>query len=155
MSWKDNPIMTWNGNKITDHGREPLSVSSERFGTDQRMHNGSLRRFNVAKKRTWTITWNMIPSVNGVTDGISTADGGYSGSQIEAFYEANDSSFRMVLRNGSAIDQATPIGASTAGTPYEDADFEGVDVMITAFSKEVVKRGIVDLWNMSVTLEEV
>lgn len=152
--WKDNAIMLWNGTKVTDHGRDPLSMSTQRIGSDQRMANGTLRRHTIAKKRTWSVSWNNLPSTNTVVGGFSTADGGMSGEQIETFYKTTDGKFRMVLRRGSALGKAVPNPLDTA-LPYEDQDFYICNVMITDFSKEVLKRGNVDIWNMSVTLEEV
>lgn len=152
--WKDNPIMTWAGTKVTDHGRAPLSQSVERIGTDKRMADGTLRRQFVATKRSWQISWESVPSKNGVSGGMSTADGGMSGTDIENFYNANHGSFRMILRRGSAINISDPNPAESA-LPYEDTNFYVVNVMLTDFSKEVRKRGKVDLWGMSVTLEEI
>jgi hypothetical protein len=152
--WKDNAIMTWAGTKVTDHGRQPLSESVERFGTDKRMADGTLRRMHTASKRTWAVTWDNIPSTNTVVTGYKTVDAGMSGEQIEDFYFANPGKFRLVLRRGSAKDIATPNPLESA-LHYEDANFYVVNVMITEFSKEVRKRGAVDFWNMSVTLEEI
>lgn len=146
--------MFWAGTKVSDHGRESLSETYERIGSDTRMANGTLRRQHVAKKRTWTTSWNNLPSTNTVTGGMKTADGGMSGEQMEDFYNATNGSFRLVLRRGSAVDKTAPNPAETA-LPYEDNDFYICNVMMTEFSKEVLKRGRVDLWNVSVTLEEV
>ena len=134
-----NTIMYWhNGStfvRVSDHNRGPLSQDIERIERKQRMADGTLRRHTVAKKRTWSASWEMLPSVN--TGGMTTADGGMSGSEMEAFQDANDGQFQMQLRTG----------AGTITTVW---------VMIAEFSKEVVKRGPnADLWNVSITLEEV
>lgn len=153
--WKDNTIMLWNDNKVTDHGRGSLNMSTERIGKDQRMADGTLRRQFVKNKRTWSISWENIPSTNSVSTGYKTADGGWAGESIESFYQNTPGRFRLVLKRGSAKDLAVPAGATTLGAPFEDANFYGVDVMITEFSKEVTKRGKVDFWSISITLEEV
>ena len=68
---------------------------------------------------------------------MNTADGGYGGNDIESFHNAHDDEFTMQLRLG-------------------DGTIEVVTVMISDFSKDVVKRGPgIDLWNLSITLEEV
>lgn len=143
MSWKDNSIMFWNDGttfrKVTDHGRSPLSVDVERLERMQQMVNGTRRRYTVAKKRTWSCSWENLPSTNSRSGagGMATVDGGFSGEQIEEFHNTTDGAFQMQLRRG-------------------DGTVETVTVMITEFSKEVVKRGPrVDLWNMSITLQEV
>lgn len=146
--------MTWNGVKVTDHGRSSLSESVERIGIDKRMAGGTLRRQFVGNKRKWSVTWENLPSSNAVVNGFKTADGGMSGGDIEQFYYNTPGKFRMVLRRGSAINMTAPSPAESA-LPYEDANFYIVNVMITEFSKEVVKRGRVDMWTVSVSLEEV
>ena len=153
--WTTNTIMTWNNNKISDHGRKPLNMSTERIGTDKRMADGTLRRQHIAVKRTWSVSWENLPSTNEVINGYKTADGGWSGEEMEMFYQTTPGAFRMVLRRGSASGLAVPTDASTFGPNYEDDNFYGVNVMLTEFSKEVTKRGIVDFWNINVTLEEV
>lgn len=154
MGWKENAIMEWNGVKVTDHGRTPLSQSNERIGTDKRMADGTLRRQHIVTKRTWNTSWENLPSTNNTVKGMKTADGNMSGEDIEHFYNNNNGKFRMVLRRGSAIDKNSPAPAESA-LPYEDTDFYVVNVMITEFSKETHKRGVIDLLSMSITLEEV
>lgn len=141
MAWTDTAIMFWHDGtqyrKITDHGRGALSVSFERIEKKQRMADGTLRRYVVAKKRTWSCSWENVPNKNGVSGAMSTADGGYAGEDIETFHNTHDAEFNMQLRKG-------------------DGTIEVVTVMITDFSKEISKRGPgIDMWNMSVTLEEV
>jgi hypothetical protein len=152
--WKDNPIMTWAGTKVTDHGRQPLSENTQRIGADKRMAGGTLRRQHVAVKRSWQVQWDNIPSTNSVSTAYKTVDGGMAGEDIESFYYANPGKFRLILRRGSAINTSAPNPAESA-LPYEDDDFYIVNVMMTEFNKDVSKRGVVDFWNVSVTLEEV
>lgn len=140
MAWTDNTAMFWHDGtafrKITDHSRSPISVGIERIEKKQRMANGTLRRYTVAKKRTWSCSWEMLPSTNSKSNGLKTADGGWAGEDIESFHNSNNGAFQMQLRKG-------------------DGAIETVTVMISDFTKEIVKRGIVDFWNLSITLEEV
>lgn len=152
--WKDNAIMSWNGVKVTDHGRQPLSESTERIGTDRRMSDGTLRRQHISIKRKWSVQWNNIPSTNSAINGFRTVDGGLSGEGIEDFYYSTPGKFRLVLRRGSAKDKVVPNPAESA-LPYEDNDFYIVNVMLTEFSKETIKRGRSDLLNISVSMDEV
>lgn len=152
--WKDNAIMSWSGIKVTDHGRASLSESTERIGVDRRMADGTLRRQYVGIKRKWSVNWENLPSTNDTVGGIKTVDGGMAGEDIESFYYNTPGKFRMILRRGSAIDLPIPNPAESA-LPYEDDNFYIVNVMLTDFTKEVNKRGVVDLWSVSVALEEV
>lgn len=159
MSWKDNAIMLWADaggtfRKITDHGRAPLSESYERIEQKTRMADGTLRRYTVAKKRSWSTSWTNLPSTN-ESLGMKTVDGGWSGKQMEEYYRDQDGPFLMVLRNGSAINKALPSLPASTVYPYEDDDFYIARVMFSDFSKDVVKRGISDLWEVNVTLEEI
>lgn len=156
MSWKDNAIMFWNGNKVTDHNRKPLSSSIIRIGTDKRMFDGTLRRqVSGRKRRTWDIGWENLVSTNDSVGAIKTVDGGWSGKEIEEFYHSTDGSFRMILRNGNAVGLAAPTPAESA-LPYEDDNFYITNVMFTSFSKEITRRGPnIDLWTISISLEEV
>lgn len=139
ISWKDNTIMLWDTGsgeqKVSDHGRSSLDVSYQRLGTDQRMIDGLMRRHSTAKKRTWTVSWENLPART-TAGGFNTVDDGMDGETLEEFYYDNDGVFTMILRDG-------------AGNRTNH------NVLITDFSKTVVKRGnLNDLWNLSITLEE-
>lgn len=141
MGWQENAIMQWRDaggiwRKVTDHNRSPLDISIERIENKQRMVDGTLRRHVIAKKRTFSASWDMLPSTNSKSPGTGTVDGGWAGEDIQAFHNETDGEFQMQLRGG-------------------DGQVETVTVMISDFSKEVVKRGIVDFWSLSITLEEV
>lgn len=161
MAWTTNPVMSWRSTtgtviRLSDHGRSPLSENIERIENKNRMADGTLRRYTVAKKRSWSCSWDSLPSTNNAPVGnLKTADGGMAGEDLENWARDNDGIFRLILRRGSAIDKAAPNPAEGL-LPYQDADFYIANVMITEFDKEVVKRGrYVDLWDLSVTLEEV
>lgn len=138
--WTENPIMFWNDNgtwrKVPDHSRQGLSMESERIGADTRMADGTLRRYQVVKKRTWSTSWERLPSRNSVGS-IGVAGGGMTGEEMEAFYNTHDGNFDVRIQAG-------------------DGTFETVTVMITEFTKSIVKRGEkADLWDMSVSIKEV
>lgn len=138
--WTTNTIMFWKDGstfrKITDHGRSPLNETPQRIETKERMADGTLRRYTIAKKRTWQCSWDNLPSTNSKSNGFTTADGGWAGEDIEDFHNRVDDDFEMQLRRG-------------------DGTVETVVVMITDFSKEILKRGVVDIWSLDITLEEV
>jgi hypothetical protein len=153
MGWKENAIMYWKDGtewiKVSDHNRAPLDISWERFETRNRMVDTTLRRYTVGKKRTLQCDWTSLPAKKDFTyqgkQGMSTVDSGMSGEEMEAFHNTHDGMFEIQLRKGN--DEAKTLSDST---------IEIVKVMITDFSKTVEKRsGAVDLWNVSVSLEEV
>lgn len=151
--WKSNALMWWSTDgttwsKITDHNRSPLDISFERLERRNRMANGTLRRYSIAKKRTLTCSWDNLPSKQNSTregiTGLTTVDGGWAGEDIENFYKTVDGRFYVKLRKGTDDGKATT-----------DGTIEVIQMMFTDFSKSVLKRGVVDLWSIDVTLEEV
>lgn len=151
MPWTTNPIMEWKDPRpasptynqwvlISDHGRSPLAMSVERIENKQRMANGTLRRYTVAKKRTWSTSWENLPD-----KAVTFLANGKHGQWMEDFHNDVDGAFDMRIRSGS--DRDVNLGAS-GGTI--------VKVMISDYSRETIKRGVqFDLWGLDITLEEV
>lgn len=123
-------LMRWNGNAITDHNRSQLSIDVERIEKKQRMSNGTMRKYIVADKRTFSTSWSMLPKLTS-----QTVDGFWGADDIETFYNTITGYFTLELT---------------------DADGESTDytVMFSDFSKSIVKRGSVDFWEVSISLEE-
>lgn len=145
-TWKTNPIMEWSSDnganwyQVSDHGRDPLQVSVERIENVNRMADGTLRRYVVAKKHTFSCSWNGIPDKSG-----AWLANGQPGSWIENFHDTVNGPFLVRLRAGSDRDTTF---TGTQGTVYT--------MMITDFSKEIGKRSkSYDAWNLDITLEEV
>lgn len=146
MPWTTNPIMEWSDDggttwyQISDHGRDALSISVERLENKQRMANGTMRRYVVAKKYSFSMAYTNLPSV-----ATSFLANGQPGQWMEDWHNEHDGAFLMRLRAGSD----------------RDNDLQGLEgkvltVMISDFSKEVVKRSPqFDIWNLDITLEEV
>lgn len=131
IKFEKNAIMEWNGNKITDHNRSELDVSVERIETTKRMANGIMRKYVVADKRSFSVSWDELPFSKDFT-----VDGFWGGREIEDFYNNNVGPFTLKITNG-------------------DGKTESFTVMMTDFSKRISKRGAFDMWNVGVELEEV
>ena len=124
-------LMRWNNNAITDHNREALGISVERIEKKQRMANGTMRKYVVADKRTFSTSWEMLPKKT-----ADTVDGFWGGEAMETFYNANAGSFTLEVTDG-------------------DGTVNTYSVMFSEFSKEITKRGSKDFWQISVSMEEV
>lgn len=125
------------GTAVTDHNRSPLGIEVERIETAKRMANGTMRKYWVADKRTFTVSWEMLPNSSAFTvDGFAGAD------QIEAIYNAQKGAFTLTLTY-----------KKTAGE-LNRAD-ESFNVMFTNFSKTLNKRGKFDFYDVDITMEEV
>jgi hypothetical protein len=119
------------GNKLSEHNRSEVSVEVERIGTDKRMANGSMRRYVVADKRTFSMSWNNLPHTSAYT-----VDGFWGGKEIETFYNKNVGSFPLRVT-------------------YGDGTWDVINVMITDFKKTITKRGLYDFWNVDLEMQEV
>jgi len=140
IDWTTNPgIQFFDGSvyqKITDHNRTPIEISFDRIERKSRMVDGTMRKYVVAVKRTFTTSWENVPSKRNIAGALTTVDNGWSGSEIESFHNTNTGAFNVKFLDGAG-------------------NSEIVACMISDFSKTVAKRGVTDLWNMSITLEEV
>lgn len=134
MNWNDNVIMYWGTDKVSDHGRSPLAVESERIERKERMIDGTMRKYVVAIKHTFSCSWENLPSDNIGNSG--TVDGGMCGTDMKEFAGDSDEPFTITLRNGRG-------------------ETETFNVYMDNFSYEISKRGTVDFWNVDVTLVEV
>jgi hypothetical protein len=157
---------------LSDHNREDMSFNSERIEKRERTINGRMRSYHIADKLTMSVSWNNLPSraysdkADFASTGLSpnkgtssefTADGGAGGVEVLDWYENHQGPFWMYL----AYDKYTnfPVDGETT-----DASFghlgkynQIVEVYFSDFNYSVVKRGGTnhDLWNISVSLEEV
>jgi hypothetical protein len=153
---------------LSDHNRSEISFSPKRLEQRQRTINGRMRSYHVADKLDISWSWQDLPSRSHSespefnSDGVSTlkgtqseytADGGAGGVDILDWYETHTGPFWMFL----AYDKYTNFESSE--DPYEHLNKynQVVQVYISDFNYTVVKRGGSnhDLWNISVTLEEV
>lgn len=128
-------LMRWNSNAITDHNRQPLGVSVERIEKSARTANGTMRKFWIADKRTFTASWQIFPKQT-----AKTVDGFWGGGDIENFFNTTPGVFTLELTDAD--------GTVTTYNVMFDSN---------SFQREVVSRGTtgVDLWNVNLTMVEV
>lgn len=50
--------------KLTDHNRQEISISPTLIEKEQRMANGTLRKFVISKKDTISTSWDFVPTLN-------------------------------------------------------------------------------------------
>lgn len=124
-------LMTWDGNKVTDHNRDAVSVDVTRIEEATRMANGTMRKYVIADKRTFSTAWSDLPQ-----SADYTVDGFWGKNEIENFYNITPGSFTLKLFYGDGT-----IGTFT--------------VYLNKFSAEISKRGAFDFWKVSVELDEV
>jgi hypothetical protein len=124
-------LMQWDGNKITDHNRSELSIDVERIQEKSRMANGTMRKYIVADKRSFSVSWQDVPHNKDFT-----VDGFWGKEEIESWFNTKTGLFVLTLNMG-------------------DGSIELYNVMFDQFNAEISKRGAYDFWKVSVQLEEV
>ena len=153
---------------LSDHNRSEMQFNPQRIEQRQRTVNGRMRSYYIADKLSMSVSWNMLPSRSYYTvagfnpSGVSpeknqtgefTSDGGAGGVQLLDWYEKHKGSFWMFL----SYDKYNNFGTDEAAYGHLQQYNQIMEVYITGFNYSVIKRGAnnFDLWNISVTLEEV
>jgi len=153
---------------LSDHNRSEIDFSPKRLEQRQRTINGRMRSYHVADKLDISWSWDNLPSrshdenpefnSSGVsalkgTQSEYTADGGAGGVDILDWYETHTGPFWMFL----AYDKYTNFKSTEDPYAHLNQYNQVIQVYISDFKYSVVKRGATnhDLWNISVTLEEV
>lgn len=124
-------LMTWGGNKITDHNRSELAIKNDRIEEKTRMANGTMRKYIVADKRTFSCSWADLPQ-----SALFTVDGFWGKNEMQTWYNTKPGAFDLKVF-------------------YGDGTNETVSVMMSSFAATLSKRGAFDFWNVDVELEEV
>lgn len=124
-------LMQWNTTSITDHNRSPVSVTIERIERSQRMANGTLRKYVIADKSSFSMSWEDVPRTT-----ANTVDGFLGGEGMKDFWTANQGSFPLKIY-------------------YGDGTLKTFTVVFTNFSYTISKRGSYDFWNVSCEMTEV
>ena len=154
---------------LSDHNRGEININSERLEQRQRTINGRMRSYHIADKLSFSWSWNLLPSrafyQNAEFDPTTgkspyqnnlqefTADGGAGGVEILDWYQNHKGPFWMYL----AYDKYSNFGDDNAAFGHLGQYNQIVQVYFADFNYSIVKRGgnNFDLWNISVTLEEV
>ena len=152
---------------LSDHNRQPLDIKPMRIEKRERTINGSMRSFHTADKDIFSTSWSDLPSrgfssspdfnaESGGAYGLSfnnTVDGGAGGVELLDWYNSHPGSFYMFL----AYDKRSNFGVDQESYDHLQQYQEAVKVFFSDFSYTVTKRGqnSFDLWNISMSLEEV
>jgi hypothetical protein len=157
---------------LSDHNRAPIDFKPTRIEKRERMINGRMRSYHIADKLTISTSWQMLPSrsfagnpafstttglptlsssYNTTTGDQYTVDGGAGGDELLRWYEEHTGSFWVYL----AYDKHNNF---TSDEYAQLAEYnQAIEMFISNFEYSVQKRGgnNFDLWNITVSLEEV
>jgi hypothetical protein len=155
---------------LSDHNRDEININTERLEQRQRTINGRMRSYHIADKLRFSLSWSLLPSrsffqnadfdpntglspYKGNNNQEYTSDGGAGGVEILDWYQNHKGPFWMYL----AYDKYSNFGDDNAAFGHLAQYNQIVQVYFADFNYSIVKRGgnNFDLWNISVTLEEV
>lgn len=142
MTLRRPALVAFDGNKLTDHNRSPVSESVERIGGQTRTAKGALRRYHVADKKTFSVSWEFLPGPSN-----KTADGFWGADAIIAFFNATPGEFTLTM----VTDVWVPEDGQTPGYYEEDS----YTVLFDDFDYSVEKRWSRYFYDLSLSLEEV
>lgn len=133
---------------FTEHNRSTLNFGYEQIESIKRTANGTMRKFIVAQKRSFDVSWSMLPS-----DTALVVDGKGGAGAIKNFYESNVGKSLTI----DIIHHEDSVAAlSSVAVGQTPATKETLTVFISSFSYEVVKRmPYYDYVNVSIGFVEV
>ena len=129
---------------FSDHNRGPMQESNEKIENSKRMANGLMRKYVVSSKKSFSISWTMLPGLT-----TQTVDGYLGAMALRSFYDSNyGKSITLDLYAGT-----TSVATQAKGTnPSPTASYT---VFISSFSATINKRlGDIDYWDVSIDFEE-
>jgi hypothetical protein len=133
-----------NWQKLTDHNRDPIDISTEIIETQARMANGRMKKYIVAQKNTISVSWNYVPSKTS-----ETADLNHGAAWIESFYRSNVGSPIYLKVVASELNSSGNFVTAKTGS-------EVYTVFMNNFSKSIINRTKVsDYVSMSIDFTEV
>lgn len=117
---------------LSDHNRSTLAIDYEIIEDARRTAKGVRRKYHIAQKRTFSVSWDKLPGTD-----VNTVDGFTGADNLAAMVAAETGSMTLNVRDRA--------GADVAYT-----------VHIVGFDIEHVKRFTDDnYYNVSITFEEV
>jgi len=146
----DNTIAGQKFYYLTDDGRSDLQVSLERIEYKKRMINGRMRAYHVADKKSFSMSWEDMPTSKTIISEHRTTAGRANiaaAKELLEWYEDHTGSFYLSLvydNTQAAVDVPLKYRLETYNVFFED------------FSYTVKMRGPThDLWDVSINLVEV
>ena len=135
------PVTSLQWNKLTEHNRSSFTMDNNRIEQVQRTSNGTLRKFFIADKKTFSVSWDMLPSYRSLT-----VDGAWGAEDIRSFYDTT---------LGQGVFKIKVNLSKTGTNDTETVRVEEYDVAFQSCSFIVLKRGLQPHWSVSMTLEDV
>ena len=126
--------------RLSEHNRSEIGINIQRIEQSQRMANGSLRKFFVADKKQFSVSWNMLPGSR-----IYTIDNEWGALDLIEFYNSSEGQSTFDIR----------LNFAKTGTNQESSGYEPYTVSCTSFNATLVRRGEIPFYNISMSMEQV
>ena len=126
--------------KTSEHNRSEFTMSPTRIEQTKRMSNGTLRKFHIADKKNFNVSWSMLPNSSTLT-----VDGGWGADDLRTFYSGTEGKGTFNIK----------VNLAKNGTDQTLSGFEEYTVSITNATFVAVKRGLQTHWSVSLSMEEV
>lgn len=163
---------------ITDHNRGPISISPSRIESRARMISGTSRSHFTADKTKISTNWSMLPSRVAQTPVFFNDDGSLS-AESGIPYVADNASCAIDMRDWHTVHTGSfyvylsfDLGAQFDFDSKLAADFDDPQaknlantsmvryttekrMFFESFDGSITKRGLYDMWDISVALDEV
>jgi hypothetical protein len=142
--------VTWY--KLTDHNRSKIQVNPTLIESQQRMANGTMRKYVIAKKTTISTSWEMIPSKSSMT-----VDANRSSAWLDSFYMAN-AGIPIKVKIVSSGNTDVEAGNYPSDTTFQSAltKYDVYSVYITKYSSTVRHRNVTgDYVDMEIEFTEI
>lgn len=162
---------------ISDHNRGPISMDMQRIESRTRMVSGNMRSYYTDDKATISTSWNLLPSrayqvamvlgpnaepevptspfsqapYNAIPPNSEyTADGGAGGTDMLDWYYNTIGPMWVFL----AYDRFDNAAGADNQFEMNGNYLDRKKMFFSSFNYSVEKRGLYDMWNISVSLEE-
>ena len=134
--------------RVSEHNRSEFNQKTLRIEQNKRMSNGSLRRYFIADKKQWDVSWSMLPSYRN-----ETVDGAWGAEDIKAFYESEDGQKVFQIKINTSISPSLIENDTPSSVGFDDLNT--YDVVFTSCDFTVVNRGLQTYWNVNLSMEQV
>lgn len=151
VATQDPTQMVWY--RLSDHNRDPISISYELVENSQRMANGTLRKYVVARKFMIKTSWKDFPTLdqnlvdylpNLKDQGLGDSGYAHAAAWIKAFYEGNNF-YPVWVKLMHAQEQIPGLGEVPVNNTYNDSNsttgaYSVYNAFMTTFTYDIVKR---------------
>lgn len=124
--------------KLSDHNRQPIGITYNLIEATDRMANGTLRKYIVARKFVITADWKDFPTLD--SNLVDYSSGAKAGAWIKAFYEGNAFQpvyLKLIFAQEGSVKNSIPDGN------YSDSKTTNGQIFtayMTTFTYNITKR---------------